>query len=262
MRALYVYAIVPEAPEARFGGGLDGNEVRGVTAAGVTALVHAVESAAPYAGEDAQVKLWVQQHFDVVDRAWRALGAALPMTFDVLVAASAEADARARIAAWLEANAERLRERLEHVKGRCELRVEVRLRLDAVGGEEVDALDSSLAKASRGIRVLLEKKREQLQRSLGAAQADALHAELRAALCEHAIDVATLKVRSTPAREVSVLAIALLVDEARVEDVGRVLGDFQARERGLEIAFHGPFPPFHFVELPPVAGQGSDAMSA
>lgn len=261
MNALYVYAIVPSAA-GDYGPGIDAHPVRGVAGDGVVALVHDMDRASPYAGQDADVRRWALEHAAVVERAWEVHRAALPMSFDVIVRGDDGIAAETRLRAWLRDNAADLRARLDALAGTCELKVEVSIDPGSVRPSALAELDARIEAASPGMRVLLEKKRVVLLRSAASERADELHAALRAELCGLARDVRDGRPSRTEGKAIHVLTLALLVEQGAVDDVGAALGRWQDREPGLEIRFFGPWPPYSFAETTALAAQTAPTPAA
>lgn len=254
--ALYVYAIVRGAILELPSSGLEGKPLHAVTIDDLSAVVHTKDENAPYAGVDETVKVWAAEHAGVVERLWETHTAVLPMTFDVIVAGGVDAPSENRLRRWMQTRAGSLRARLDVVAGSCELNVQATLALGCTPAPEIDELDAAISAATPGRRVLLEKKRVQLERAAAALRADALHAEFESDLAKLARDMRSGRPRGGP-RSVNVASVALLVDRPRIEEVGALLGSWADRERGLDIAFYGPWPPYSFAELgePPNARE-------
>lgn len=251
--ALYVYAIVPDMGQLEWGHiGIENELVTAVTEAGLAALVHNVPSGLPYAGSDDQVKAWALDHGRVVERAWEAAGTILPVTFDVLVKGDEGDSAHRRLQRWLREEHGALTEKLDRLRGRVELRVEIDLpRPDAAG---------SAASASGGAARLLEKRREMARRQQLDQRADALYQSIRRQMTVWADDIVELR-RRRPATEIPVCALSLLVTRDRIEEVGLELARLQVEQPDAQIRFLGPWPPYSFSDarvstLPKSAGAG------
>ena len=247
---LYLYAVARRAPED-LGTGIDGALVERVTAHGLTAVVHR-HDAAPYSGADDDVRRWVVEHSEVVERLWQA-DAVLPMSFNVIVAGTAEEPAGRRLGAWLGEHADRLHARLERLAGRGELQVEIGLdqHRAAAGDARVDELRADLDGRPPGVRRLLTKRLEQLEREVTGAIADGLHPSLRRRLAATAEEVTETRRVHPPPGVVPVLAVALLVPLDGVERVGHELARVRDEEPAARIRFVGPWPPYSFAELAP-----------
>lgn len=252
--ALYVYAIIPApVPDAVLGGleGIDGQPVRPVTAPdGVAALVHEAEPV-PYQGPDETVKRWILEHSQVVEHAWEAAGTVLPVTFNVLVRPEEEETADERLVAWLEAESASLRETLNRLRGRVELRVEISLERAAasVDDAQVRALRSELEEKPPGLRRLLEKKAEQAERQAADRLADRLYPEYRRRLARCVEELTESRRSPASSGNVPVLSAAVLVSRDAVERVGAELARIQEEQPAARIRFLGPWPPYSFAEM-------------
>jgi len=250
--ALYVYAIIP----AKVGlpgslTGIEGRPVRLIEAAsGLAALVHDAEPI-PFQGPDEQVKGWIVEHSSVVERAWEALGTVLPVTVNVIVKGGATASAEERLRAWLEQSEASLRQRLDALRDRVELRVEITLdRVEAARSDpESAALRAELAEKPAGLRRLLERKLEQSEKGAVERLADRLYADLRRRIATHAEDlVENRRTRPAPGL-VPVLSMAVLVGRQGIEALGTELAEIQTELPAARIRFLGPWPPYSFAEV-------------
>lgn len=250
--ALYVYAIIPlpgAGPEGLTG--IEGRPVRRIEApSGLAALVHDAEPI-PFEGPDEQVKNWIVEHSTVVERAWEALGTVLPVTVNVIVKGDATSSAEDRLRAWLEQSEESLRQRLDALRGRVELRVEIALdRAESAWSDPASvALRAEMAEKPPGLRRLLERKLEQAEKEAVERLADRLYPELRRRIASHADDlVENRRTRPAPGL-VPVLSVAVLVARQEVEALGTELAQIQTEHPAARIRFLGPWPPYSFAEL-------------
>lgn len=262
--ALYVYAIVEAPlPGGMLGGltGIEGRAVRAVAApGGMAALVHDAQPV-PYQGPDETVKRWVLEHSQVVEHAWEAAGTVLPVTFNVLVRSEGEETADDRLRGWLAANAASMRDMLNRLRGRVELRVGISLDRAAARAHdpEVGALRSELEGKPPGLRRLLEKKVEQAERQAADRLADRLYPEYRRRLAGCVEDLSESRRASSSPGGVPVLSAAVLVPRDAVESVGAELARIQEEEPAARIRFLGPWPPYSFVELSaPTSADGGE----
>lgn len=252
--ALYVYAIVPApVPDATLAGltGIDGQAVHAVASPdGVAALVHEAQPV-PYQGPDETVKRWILEHSQVVEHAWEAAGTVLPVTFNVLVRPEGEETAGDRLRAWLQAHATSMRETLNRLRGRVELRVEISLDRAAasVDDAEARALREELPGKPPGLRRLLEKKAEQVERQAADRLADRLYPEYRRRVAGCVEDLAEPRRSPSSPGTVPVLSAAVLVRSEAVERVGAELAGIQEEQAAARIRFLGPWPPYSFAEL-------------
>ncbi|SKC72045.1 GvpL/GvpF family gas vesicle protein [Krasilnikoviella flava] len=247
---LYLYAVTAGGAEGDLGTGIDDARLHRVSARDLAAVVHR-HTSGPYGGADEDVRRRVVEHSEVVDRLWQA-GAVLPVSFNVIVAGNAQAPARRQVAGWLDRHAPRLTARLDQVTGRGELQVEIGLEQHeaAAGDPRVLALRAELEERPAGVRRLMTKRLEQLERDATAALAGDLYPELRRRLVATAPDIAENR-RMHPERGVvPVLGLSLLVPLDQVDQVGIELSRIRAELPAVRIRYVGPWPPYSFADLP------------
>lgn len=252
--ALYVYAVVPgPVPKQTLEGltGIEGRPIRAIESpSGVAALVHDGDPV-PYQGPDEDVKRWILEHSRVIEHAWDALGTILPVTFNVIVKGDDTSPAGERMRGWLEHSAESLRGRLDALRGRVELRVEIALdqAQAAADDPEVRRLRGELAAKPAGLRRLLERKLEQIEKVAVEHMADRLYPDLRRRIVAHSEHLSeNRRVRSSPAL-VPVLSVALLVPRGAVEGLGAELARMEADLHAARIRFLGPWPAYSFSDV-------------
>jgi len=254
---LYVYAVGRGEPDD-LGAGVDGAPLERVTAHGLCAVVHR-HAAGPYAGADDDVRRRVVEHSDVVDRLWQATGAVLPMSFNVIVAGTDDEPARDRLAAWLGEAAEQLGARLGQLTGRGELQVDIGLDQHEAGADDprVAAQRAELESRPPGVRRLLTKRLEQLEREVADARALDLYPELRRRLAATAEEVTETRRAHPEPGVVPVIGLALLVPLDEVDRVGRELTRIRAEQPAARIRYVGPWPPYSFADVPDAAAPPS-----
>ncbi|MHC3452329.1 GvpL/GvpF family gas vesicle protein [Streptomyces prasinus] len=269
--ALYVYALLPDRPDAADGvTGIDGRPLRLVRVPGtsVAALVHDA-APTPLEGGDDQVRRWVEEQSRAVDTVWERTGSVLPMTFNVLVAAEpspepspedgtaagspAGRSAEQRLTEWVTEQAADIGGQLEGLAGRCELRVDITVDRTAAtagetGGAAEDAPEGGPDGLSPGMRRLMAKQREHRARATAGQLADTLHAETRQRLLAVAEDYRDRGPTHRVAGETDVLCAALLVRREDIDTVGAVLTELRARQPAVRVRFLGPWPPYSFID--------------
>ncbi|MFZ2493164.1 MAG: GvpL/GvpF family gas vesicle protein [Thermoanaerobaculia bacterium] len=256
--ALYVYAIIPANGDLPGLTGIEGRPVRLIEApSGLAALVHDAEPI-PFQGADEQVKGWIVEHSNVVDHAWEALGTVLPVTVNVIVKGDARSSAEERLRAWLEQSEASLRQRLDALRDRVELRVEVALdRGEAARSDpESAALRAELAEKPPGLRRLLERKLEQSEKWAVERLADRQYPDLRRRIATHAEDLVENRRTRPAAGLVPVLSLAVLVQRQRIEALGTELAQIQTELPEARIRFLGPWPPYSFAEVSDAIATG------
>lgn len=255
---LYTYAIVPSSLSAgAVGTGINAAPVELVAVAeGLAAVVHH-HTGAPYDGADADVERWILEHGNVVERAWEAAGTVLPMSFNVIVAAGAGADAGERLKEWLAEAAPALTERLNALRNRVELRVEISLDQHKVAEESAEAaeLREEMARRPPGVQRLLQKRLDTMERDIADQLADELYPQYRRRLAVLSEDLTENRRAHRPAGYVSVLTVALLVPREQIERVGMELTAITEEQPAADVRFLGPWPPYSFADVPELANS-------
>ncbi|MEU8342722.1 Gas vesicle synthesis protein GvpL/GvpF [Actinomadura meyerae] len=280
--AVYLYGVARGLDPAALGGaaGVGGAPVRGIAAAGLTALVSTValaeygEAALRANLEDlAWLEATARAHHDVVD-----LAARTAPTAPVRIATIYRDDDR--VAEVLAAQGERFAEILDLVSGRSEWGVKAYADPEAMrAGDDADGQGTdgrgggtdpgggleptaesltgpqpaagAAPSAGAGKAYLMRRQRERRRRAdagrRAAEQAAAVHAEL----ADHAVAS-----RHHPPQDprlsgrtgTQILNAAYLLDEEQAQGflaVARAAGD---RLPGIEVEVTGPWPPYSFIE--------------
>jgi hypothetical protein len=267
---VYLYGVARGLDPAAMGdtAGVAGAPVRGVVAAGLTALVSTVrlaeygEAALRANLEDLEwLEATARAHHDVVDRAAHAAP-----TAPVRIATIYRDDAR--VAEVLSDEGGRFTEVLDLITGRSEWGVKAYadpelLRGDAeqdgpgagegpAPGAEPPAEDPA-GGSSGGVGTAYLRRRQQERRRRADAgrrvgeQADAVHAEL----ADHAVAS-----RHHPPQDprlsgrsgTQILNVAYLLDEEQVEGFLAVTRAAAEKLAGIEVEVTGPWPPYSFIE--------------
>lgn len=249
---LYVYAITTDADEADLGRGIEDRPLTVITSpGGVCAVVHE-HPGGPYEGPDDDVRRWVLQHSDVVERVQAAAGAVLPVSFNVIVADADDDPARSRLQRWLTENADGLADRLAQLHGRVELRVEIALDVEAVaqGHPEIEELRAEAESRPAGVRRLLGKRLEQRGRELADELADELYPGYRSRLAGVAEDLVENRGSRAEDGQVPVASFAVLLPSEQTEALGLRLAEIRDTQPAARIRFLGPWPPYSFADVP------------
>ncbi|MFC8800761.1 GvpL/GvpF family gas vesicle protein [Promicromonospora sp. NPDC057138] len=247
---LYVYAIVRGVP-ADPGTGIDGAPLHVVTIdGGLSAVVHH-HAGGPYTGADDEVRRWVVEHNDAVDRLWQRRSTLLPMTFNVIVAGTEEESARGRLEDWLTTHAEELLARLDQLDDRVELRVEIGLdqQETARGDPGAEAVRAELEGRPPGVQRLLRKKLDRIERDVTGALADELYQEYRRRLAGVSQELTENRSARAEPGVVPVLSFSLLVRQEEREAVGRELAAIRDEQPAARIRYLGPWPPYSFADV-------------
>lgn len=251
--ALYVYAITDATVRFELGSGIEGRSVEAVQQGRLLALVHRMH-ASPYVGPDHQVQRWALEHSRVVERAWNAADTVLPVTFDVLVAPLGEMSAAERLRSWLGEHTTPLEDRLDALRGRVELKVE--LAFDAATirvlhdqDPSLNGIRQELVGRSPGVRRLLEKKVEVAERSAVAARARECTDRAARRLAALATEMIERRPVARGDSEHPVASFSLLVARSDIDPVGAELSAIQRTDPALRIRFLGPWPPYSFADV-------------
>lgn len=250
---LYVYAVVPADTPAPSVTGIDGRPLRLITApSGLAAVVHPHESG-PYEGPDEDVKRWVLQHSDVVEDCWTRAASVLPVSFNVIVRASEETgdSPEEQLKRWLTETKEELHQKLEELAGTSELRVEIILDQHEFSRNDDQVLQLTAEMESRpaGVRRLLQKRLEKLEKQLTDRAADDLYPTYRSRVAARSLQLQEYTSSQRPAGTVPVLSAACLVSSERIRDLGAELTSIQEETPEAQIRFLGPWPPYSFVDF-------------
>jgi hypothetical protein len=263
--ARYVYCVVPGEVEDWQLRGLDGQPVRAIRGGGLTALVHDCP-AEPYQGDEDRVKAWVLAHSDVVDAAWEHSGAVLPMSFDTIIRPGDGLDADEQVRRWLSSEGDRFRAKLERLRDKVELGVQVLWDPRAVGevvarsDDEIRRLRAEMAGKPKGFAYFYRQKIEQALRRALEAKAEQDYRGCFRQVTALFPEVHVNKLTKPPDRQM-IVNLSVLAPRERVAELGAVLAGFQAE--GVEVRFTGPWPPYSFAgsaqsgaASKPEAGEG------
>lgn len=252
--ARYVYGIVPaDAGEAvDLGGvGLDGSRVYVVVRRRIGALVHDCP-AEPYdSGGDAVVAQWVLAHNRVMQLAMARWRSVLPMTFNTIVAPSAEKAADENLLAWLESEHDSLRKRVDHLEGKAEYGLQVSyapvviVRQVAEEVPEVRRLEEEAQAKTSGLAYLYRQELERLLRRETERRARALFTAVyeRARSCADRVNVEKVKNDTSDLR--MAVNLSCLVALERYPEL-KALADEVAGYEGHTVRLVGPLPPYSF----------------
>ena len=134
--ARYLYCVLPAdgAVPAVCAPALDGGPVLSIRHRDIAALTH-VCAPEPYQGSETEVCGWIAAHNAVIEEAWKSAGTVLPMSFDVIVRGDSGHSAEANVAGWLEEHHAALRSRLQALRGRVEVGVQILRDADNSAGD-------------------------------------------------------------------------------------------------------------------------------
>ena len=233
------------------GVGLDGARVYVVVWGRVGALVHDC-LAEPYdSGDDAVAATLVLAHHEVLQLAMTRWRAVLPVALNTIIAPSAEKTADENLLAWLEAEHDRLRERLDDVQGKAEYGLQVSyapsVLLRKVAGElpEVQRLEAEAKAKPAGIAYLYREQMERVLRRETERRAQELFTAVyeRARACAERVRVEKNKNDGSDLR--MAVNLSCLVALERYPEL-KALADEVAGYEGHAVRLVGPLPPYSF----------------
>ncbi len=252
-RGKYLYCVAEGGVTTSLGRiGIDGHEVYAVPHRDICAVVHDC-LAEPYQSTDAAVvKAWVLTHQKVVDMAWERWGTVLPFGFNTIAEGNAQAKPQPGIINWLQEDYERLKMRMEKVRGKAEYGVQVFwepaviARMLAAASPELRELEGEIKTMPRGLAYMYRQKLEKaLQREM-EYQADRCFRDYSQRIrgCVDDIVVEKNKVGEQDAPMIMNLS-CLLAPEKSVA-LGEELEGIN-KATGFAVRFTGPWPPYSFV---------------
>ena len=198
----------------------------------------------PYQGSETEVCSWIAAHNAVIEEAWKSAGTVLPMSFDVIVRGDSGRSAEANVADWLEEHHAALRRRLQALRGRVEVGVQILHDVENPAAGEAGEAESPQVRP-RGHAYFARHQRRREQRERLEREAEAVHrrhGEMLAALVD---DVHVNKPRPVLGK-MMVLNLSLLTDQAGLLRVGDYLEQV-SQETDAEVRFTGPWPPYSFA---------------
>lgn len=249
----YIYCIANTGDSLSLGPiGLEGSEVYTIPHRDLCAVVHDCP-AEPYQSEDQdKVGAWVTTHQAVVDTAWDRWGAVLPLGFDTIIRGEKEADPGRCVRLWLEEDYERLKQKMERVRGKAEYGVQVFWDPRAIAkslaetSPEIRRLEEEVRSKPRGLAYMYRQQLESLLKKEMGASADRCFKEFYGRIRKHVDDIRVEKVKKAKADIQMILNLSCLVPRDRYAELGEELDWINQRD-GLSVRFTGPWPPYSFV---------------
>ncbi len=248
----YVYCIMPDTGKKQWGEiGLDGQAVYIIPYKDISALVHDCPLE-PYQGDDETVKEWVWAHSQVVDAAWAEAGSILPMTFDCIIRPAEGRTVEETIVAWLQAEYDSFKTKLEEFRGKVELGVQIFWLVDVISekiveaNEDIRQLQQEMEGKPKGMAYFYQQKIEKALKQALEAKADEDYRRYYRWITPYAEDVHVNKVKRPAEGKQMLMNLSLLVRKERVKELGEELEKIEG-EAEMEVRFTGPWPPYSFV---------------
>lgn len=248
--ARYLYAVIPRVTQEEFGTiGILGSRVYPIAHRDLCVLVHDC-SPQPYLGDAETMSSWAKTHNDVVEAAWREVGAVLPVRFDVIVKPDHQGSAEEKVQQWLERGYHRFLLKLEEFQDKVEMGVQVFWDLAPVTerivrkNPDIRALERDIASASPGIAYFYHHKITQVTRGALERKAREDYKAYYERLERYAEDIQVNNLKRDQDKQM-IMDVSLLVRRENISALGVALGEFQ--EEGIEVRYTGPWPPYSFA---------------
>jgi len=251
--ALYLYCVADGAEEVSFGKiGVEENEVYTIPYNDITAVVHKCPPK-PYQSEDEEVvKSWVMAHQGVVDAAWEKFGTVLPSGFDTIIKGDETLSAEENLKKWLEGDYESLKERLEKVRGKAEVGVQIfwdpKVIVENImeTSEEIGRLREEMGEKSPGMAYFYKQKIERMLKKEMEGRADDLFKDFYGRVKGYAHDIRVEKTKEIEKDRQMLMNLSLLIRKEKIKLLGEELAKIKEKE-GIDVRFTGPWPPYSFV---------------
>ena len=248
----YVYCIIPDTGKKHWGEiGLDGQAVYTIPYKDISALVHDCPLE-PYQGDDEAVKEWVWTHSQAIDAVWAEAGSVLPMTFDCIIRPVEGRTAVETVVAWLQAEYDGFKAKLDELKGKVELGVRIFWLGDAITERVVETDDAigqlrrEMESKPKGMAYFYQQKIEKALKQTLEAKADEDYRRYYRQITPYAEDIHVNKAKQPAEGKQMLMNLSLLVKRDRVKELGEELEKIEGEE-GVEVRFTGPWPPYSFV---------------
>ncbi|PKO24007.1 MAG: hypothetical protein CVU38_00920 [Chloroflexi bacterium HGW-Chloroflexi-1] len=248
----YVYCIIPDTGKKHWGEiGLDGQAVYTIPYKDISALVHDCPLE-PYQGDDEAVKEWVWTHSQAIDAVWAEAGSVLPMTFDCIIRPVEGRTAEETVVAWLQAEYDGFRAKLEELRGKVELGVQIFWRADVISENVVEAnaeirqLRREMESKPKGMAYFYQQKVEKALKQTLEAKADEDYRRYYRQITPYAEDIHVNEAKRPAEGKQQLMNLSLLVRKDRVRELGEELEKIEG-DKGVEVRFTGPWPPYSFV---------------
>jgi hypothetical protein len=249
---LYLYCVALSSDAGTLGAiGIEGCEVLGVVGKDLCAAAHRCP-AEPYHSKDAEVVAsWVMAHHRVVDAAWRRWGTVLPLTFNTIIKGEPGRDARACLLAWLEAEHEVLKGKLEALAGNAEFGVQVFwdpqvvARQVAQSDAGIRALEEEVKAKSPGVAYMYRQRLEALLKEKTEAMVAAECTALYGRIAQWVDKVQVAKPKGDSGQLQMLVNLSCLASAAQLPPLEAELDRVSGME-GFSARLVGPMPPYSF----------------
>ena len=249
----YVYCIAGDSQIIHLGKiGIGENEVYTIPHQDISAVVHDCSSM-PYESEDKElVKKWIIAHEKVIEAVQKKSGTVLPFGFDTIIKADDEENAEEKVKDWLKEDYQRLKEKVDKVKGKAEYAVQISWDAKIIAkeliekDEELKKLDEEIKSKPKGAAYMYKQKLEKLLKQKLEGEADRCFKKFYGKIktCIDEIKVEKLK-KEEESRQM-LMNLSCLGNKKDVKALGDELEKIR-NIKGFFVHFTGPWPPYSFV---------------
>ena len=251
--ALYLYCVADGAEKVSLGKiGIEGNEVYTIPYNDISAVAHKCPPK-PYQSEDDEVvKSWVVAHQGVVDAAWEKFGTVLPSRFDTIIKGDETFSAEENLKRWLREDYENLREKLEKVRGKAEVGVQILWDPKVIAeslietSEEIRKLNEEMREKSPGMAYFYKQKIERMLKKEMAEKADEYFKDFYDRIKGYADDICVEKTKKIDKDKQMLMNLSILIRKDKIKLLGEELARIKETQ-GVDVRFMGPWPPYSFV---------------
>ncbi len=249
----YLYCVADSGERSDLGEiGLDGREVYTIPLGDLCAVVHNCPSE-PYKSEDNEVvRRWVVAHEKVVEVAWERFGTVLPLGFDTIIKGEEDKSPEENIKNWLGKDHERLKEKMDKIRGKAEYGVQVfwdpKFIADEITktNEKIKNLNQEIKSKSKGMAYMLKQRLENLLKKEMEKRAGLCFEDFHARIKNRVDEIRVEKTKKTDEKGQMLMNLSCLVDKEKSKELGEELEQINKQE-GLAVRFTGPWPPYSFV---------------
>lgn len=249
----YIYCVADTGEKVSLGKiGIEGDEVHTTPYKDICAVVHNCPAQLYQSDDQEVVKAWVMTHQKVVDAAWERWGTVLPLSFDTIIRRESEKSAEQKVKDWLKQEYERLRSKIEEVKGKAEYGVQVFWNPKVIAqnlaqiSPEIRNLEEEIKIKPKGLAYMYRQRLENLMKREMENKADECFKDFYARIRKHTDDIHVEKTKKAEPSLSMIMNLSCLVDKDRYPELGEELDKIN-QMAGFLVRFTGPWPPYSFV---------------
>ena len=248
----YVYCIAQGSEVMRMDKlGIEENDIYSIPYQDISAVVHDCPCT-PYESEDKElIEKWIITHENVIETVQKKSGEVLPLGFDTIIKDNGEQSAEEKIKDWLREDYEKLKDKLNRIRGKAEYAVRISWDAKIIAkeliekDEELKILEREIECKPKGAAYMYKQKLEKLLRGKLEEDANTCFRDFYEKIkhCVDDIKVEKLKKEEEPRQ--------MLMNLSCLSNRGaKALGDELetiSKMEGFFVRFTGPWPPYTFV---------------